>query len=69
MNDRQPVTHMRSTNSKQQPSNQFQMDIIKFAMPFHSEIHYDREEKLQVVFHADFKFLMPGQASCLHLRT
>jgi len=42
----QPVTHMSSTNSKPQPSNQFPMKkksspalhFFLFEMPFHSDI-------------------------------
>jgi len=51
----QPVTHMKSTNSKPQRSNQFQMDKIKsctyvlqlflFEKPFNSNVHHNKEEK------------------------
>jgi len=54
----QPVTHMRSTNSKPQPSNQFHMDKIKsrptcflIRVPFHTDLYHNRKERTYHIFH------------------
>jgi len=67
----QPVTHMRSTNSKPQPSNQFPTDKIKprptFVLvweAFHSDIRHNREEDDdQLPFHAILKSVV---VFCFH---
>jgi len=54
----QPVTHMRSTNSKPPPSNQFPSDKIKNN--FLLDIRHNREKRLsQLSFHADFNGFFP----------
>jgi len=66
MRAEQPVTHMRSTNSKPQPSNQFPTDKIKprptFVLApeaFHSDIRHNREEKTSTTFISYFKVWFP----------
>jgi len=39
----QPVTHMRLTNSKPQPSNQSNPNRFLFVHPFHTNIRHNME--------------------------